>query len=90
MKSITKVAGINLVILLIYSIYLFFAFRKDNEGELAIMIFSAMLIGIQVVGNFIASLIFFIRKDKEMGKACLLSSLIVLIVGFSACLASVS
>jgi hypothetical protein len=90
MKSIKKVAGINLVVLLVYSLIIFVSFRKGNEGELAIMIFSSMLIGIQVTGNFLASLIFFIRKDKELGKAFILSSLIVLIVGFSACLASVS
>ena len=82
MDSFKKVAGINLLILVIYSIGVHIYATEQVET----LILLAVLISIQVGVNFIVSIISFIMKEKKRGIAFIASAGIILVVGFSSCL----
>ena len=84
MNIIKKIAGYNLLLLLIYTIAIRFSFT-GNEKSLGILIVSAIVISIHVLINLIICLIYYSTGKKELGKAFLLSSGIVLLIGFSSC-----
>jgi hypothetical protein len=86
MEEIKKVAGINLAILLGYMLLINVANTGPERG-LGVAIFSAMLIVVQVGLNVLVAIIHFVQK-KRSAKSYLLSALLVLIIGFSACLGS--
>ncbi len=86
MEQIKKIAGINLAILLGYML-LVNVTNTGPERGLEVAIFSAMLIVAQVGLNVLVAIIFFVQK-KSSAKSYLLSALIVLVIGFSACLGS--
>lgn len=85
MNSLKKVAGINLIILLIYNILVNIGSTGSNRG-MQIMFMLMLLIILHVAINFIVSLVFFAKREKTAGRNFLLSSLIVLLIGFSSCL----
>jgi len=84
MNSLKKIAGLNLLILLIYTL-LVSVLSAGNQWQMSFMIFMAMLIAVHVGINFIASLIFFVQRNRNMGRNYLLSALLVLVIGFSTC-----
>jgi hypothetical protein len=86
MTSLKKIAGINLVILLLYSILIRVFSGGGREASLGIMIMSAFVIGLHVLICLIITAATYGNKNKELGKAWLLSTGIVLLVGFSTCL----
>ena len=91
MKNFRKIIGINLLILLAYNV-LFFA-SSFSSGITAIYTFSIYIIlsiTAQVLTNFILALYFFSVKKGDIGKSYLLSTAVVLIIGFSTCLGGVS
>ena len=91
MKYIGKIAGINLLILLAYMALLFATHQGEgHEWQMAFIMYGMLLIVAHVMVAFVVSLVYFIRKNDEMGKAWILSSLIILLVGFSACMGSLS
>jgi hypothetical protein len=83
MNTIKSVVGYNLLMILIYSIVIHFASGGSNMG---IIIYSAFVVAAHVVISAVISLGFFASSNKEMGRAWLLSTGIVLLVGFSVCL----
>jgi hypothetical protein len=87
MNPLKKIAAINMAILLVYTLLSRLA---DNSGGqyngLGFMIFMMFGIGLHVLVNIIACLIYFARKNKELGRAYLISGILVLLIGFSACL----
>ena len=89
MNEIKKIAGYNLLVLLIYTILLHFT-GGGPEKSLNILVFSAIIIGIHVLVDLVACAYFFSNHNKPMGKAWLLSAGIVLVIGFSTCLGSAS
>jgi uncharacterized membrane protein YozB (DUF420 family) len=91
MNSIKKVVGINLLILLAYTLLCNLVSNSNgNERgmEVAILMMVAVVIHVGIL--LLAMLIFFIRKNNAEGRTFLLSALIVLVIGFSACLGSTS
>lgn len=84
MNGLKKTGGINLLILLVYTL-LVSVFSTGNQWQMSVMIVLAMLIAIQFGLNFIISIIFFAQRDKIRGRNFLLSSLLVLVIGFSSC-----
>lgn len=87
MNEIKKIAGINLIILLVI-IVIGGVTGYNESGQyqgLGAMILMALGIGTQTAILIGASLIQFLRKNKQSGQAYLLSGVLVLIVGFSAC-----
>lgn len=80
MSQIKKILGINLLVLLVYSISIqIFCTSYD------LFILPAMMILFQVVLNLVLSVAQFGKGDRELGKAYLLSSGLVLGIGFSIC-----
>ena len=86
MKNIVPIVGINLLVLLGYSLLIHF-YADGNERGLNIMIYSAELVALHVFVNLFFGIANF-KTNKPLGKAWLLSSGIVLLVGFSTCLGS--
>ncbi len=88
MKSLKKIAGINLAVLLAYSIVIrIFSGGGGKQNEsMGILIMSAFAVGIQVIICLLLAAVEYSNKSKESGRAWLLSSGIVLLVGFSTCL----
>ena len=84
MNSLKKIAGLNLLIMLIYTL-LVSVLSTGNQWQMSFMIFMAVLIAVHVGINFIASLIFFVQRNRNMGRNYLLSALLVLAIGFSTC-----
>jgi heme/copper-type cytochrome/quinol oxidase subunit 2 len=87
MNAVKKIGGVNLAILLIYSVI---ARLSDTKGGtykgMGFMMMMMLFVALHVVVTLIICLIHFARKNKELGRAYLLSSILVLIIGFSACL----
>ncbi len=89
MNDTKKIAGINLLIMLVYNIVIHFA-NSGTEKGLGILILCAVLVGIQVITNLILCAIASGMKNSSRSKAYLISSGIVLLIGFSSCFANAS
>lgn len=75
------VIGINLLILILYTII----FRTSGRGE-DVLFGMAFIIAFQCIFNLIAGVILIsFRKLERYGRACFLSALVVLLIGFSTC-----
>lgn len=87
MNEIKKIVGINLIILLVIIVIggVTGLNESGQEQGLGAMILMALGIGTQTALLFGASLIQFLRRKTASGQAYLLASVLVLIVGFSAC-----
>lgn len=85
MNLIKKMVGINLIILVAYTLLINLV-SQGHERGLAVVIFMAFAVGLHVVVAFLGMLYGFVNKNKELGRAWLLTCGIVLVVGFSACL----
>lgn len=88
MEQLKKIVGINLGIMLIYTLVLQAWAQLSGEVEymsLGVLIFSMYIIAAQVAINLVIAIGYFIKNNNDMGKAFLLSTLIVLLVGFSSC-----
>jgi hypothetical protein len=91
MKSLKKIAGINLAVLFAYSILIRVVSSGGAQGAaMGILIMSAFAVGIHVIICLLVTAVEYGNKSKEVGRAWLLSSGIVLLVGFSTCLGNAS
>jgi hypothetical protein len=93
MNSIKKVAGINLLILIAYTLLINLVGNGGGGGGeaglgVAILMMIAVILHVGVL--LLAMLIFFLSKKNVEGRTFLLSALIILVIGFSACLGSMS
>jgi hypothetical protein len=91
MKPLKKIAGINLAVLIAYSVLI----RALNGGgshggAMGILLMSAVVVGFHVLICLIVTAATYTDKSRELGRAWLLSSGIVLLVGFSTCLGNAS
>ena len=84
---IGKVIGINLLILFVYTILINAVVVSGEHSHRSIRISLLLMdkIGLHTIINFVLSIVFFIIKRNDLGKAFLLSTAVVLIVGFSSC-----
>lgn len=87
MKSVSKITGVNLAIMLIYSLLIRLN-STGNDKALGILIFSAFVITVHVLILLIICAVFYAGGQKEQGRAFLLSSGLVLLIGFSSCWAN--
>ena len=85
MKNFKKIVGINLLVLLIYTAFIYLNSIGQREAGLEILVLSAFTIGIHVSINLIISITFFIKGDNELGKSYLAACGLVLLIGFSTC-----
>jgi hypothetical protein len=88
MNALKKIAGINLAILIAYTILsgLVGINEKGQYKGLGALMLMAVLIGLHVGVAIVVSLYYFVRRNREKGRAYLLSALLVLVIGFSACM----
>jgi hypothetical protein len=84
MSQLKKILGINILILLGYTLLIHANASKGGEG-LDVVLESMLAVGLQVAINFIVSMIHFSTKNDSLGKAFLLSTAVVLVIGFSTC-----
>jgi hypothetical protein len=92
MKNFGKVAGINLGILLLYSLVIRLITMRGSSDQrpLGIMIFSAVVVGLHVLVCLLTSLSAFGSRNNEIGRVWLGTTGVVLLVGFSVCLGNAS
>jgi hypothetical protein len=91
MKPLKKIAGINLAVLFAYSILIrLISSGGTQSASMGILIMSAFAVGIHVVICLLVTAVAYGNQSKESGRAWLLSSGIVLLVGFSTCLGNAS
>jgi hypothetical protein len=85
-----KVALINFGIMFVYMILTATMDNSGSEGGLASLIFDAFLLVFQVGINIIGGAILLFTTRKHIGRAMLLSGLLVGIIGFGACVGKAS
>jgi hypothetical protein len=90
MNSLKTVAGINLVIILVYSALIRLSTGTGNNPGLGIAIMSAYAIVLHVLVCLVVAGAAYLNKSKDMSKSWLLSAGIVLVIGFSVCLGNAS
>ena len=84
MNSIKSIAGINLIILVVYTILVRLA-NPGSGGMLSVLIISAVIISMHVLVLLGYAIFNYRDKEKQLGKAYLLTSGLILLVGFSTC-----
>ena len=88
MEQSKKIIGINLAILLGYTIIiqLIAQINGNNQYQSLFVLIVTMYAMIAHIGiHFLIAIFYFFKDDGDTGKVFLLSSLIVLLVGFSTC-----
>jgi len=86
MKPVTLIVGINLFLILVYSLLIrFYGLDGQPTQGLALMVESMWVIGIHVIANVVIGAICQISNEK-LAQPWFLSAGVVLLVGFSACL----
>lgn len=87
MENLKKIVGINLAIMLVYTLLMQAWAQSVDEHyiSLGVLLFTMYIVGAHVVVNLVVSLFYFFKNNKDMAKAFLLSTVIVLLVGFSSC-----
>ncbi len=80
MHKLDKTVGGNLLVFLIYTLCFHFFFNPSDRLSMSVAMYL-----IQVIVNLIFSIVNFVRGNIELGKAFLLSSGLVLVIGFSIC-----
>jgi hypothetical protein len=86
MEDIKRIGGINLAILVGYMLLINITSTGPERG-LGVAIFAAMAIIAHVAITGLIAIVFFIQK-KRSAPSYLLSAVLVLVIGFSACLGS--
>jgi hypothetical protein len=88
MKEVKKIAAVNPIILVIYSIIIrILVSTGHNDGKLVgVLALSAVVNILHVFVNLVVMIVYYAKKNNSMGKAWLLSAGILLLVGFSTCL----
>lgn len=84
-KTIAKVCGINIGVLMIYSAFCYLVTQTGSTENIGYMIFMMGSVGLHTAGCFIASLVFLIMGRGNYALAFLLSAFLVGVVGFSFC-----
>ena len=92
MHPMKKVGRINLIILLVYAGVFLASSVVFARGEAmsAWLIWTGLAMLAQGGVNLALGVIFFIVSKPELGKGALLSGLVLLVIGFSTCVAAFS
>jgi len=85
-----KVVLINFGIMLAYMALSGLMYQGESEAGLASLVFDAFLLVLQVGINVIGGAILLFTTRKHIGRAMLLSGLLVGIIGFGACIGKAS
>lgn len=91
--ALGKTILLNIGIVLVYDLLIIAMNRgssSNSEAELGVALFLMMVIALHVFILLAAGLGYIIAKKSDVGKALLLSAVIVLLVGFASCVGSLS
>lgn len=86
MKTIKKINLINLLILLVYTVIIGLIIPHGRARGIEVILLSSMAVGLHVLTLFIIGIIYYFYDNYEKGNAYMLSSGVVLLIGFSACM----
>lgn len=86
MKNVKTIVGINLLVILVWSILIRTWVTGGNIHSVSILEASAYAVCLHVVACMAIAGIAFLLKKHEVAKTWLLSAGVVQLVGFSACL----
>lgn len=90
MNTTTKILGINLAVLLLYSLLSLAISSVESQAGMSFGLLLMMAVPFHAVINLILAVIFFIRKNNAAGLACLISVGGIGLIGFSVCLGGVA
>jgi uncharacterized BrkB/YihY/UPF0761 family membrane protein len=90
MTYIKKIAGINLGILLLYTLFAGFGSRGQSHAQLGVLMLMAFAVSVHVAVCLLAMIYMFVNKKRDEGRAWLLTAGLVLVIGFSACYGAAS
>jgi uncharacterized membrane protein len=90
MKPFKRIVGINLLGMFAYSALIRLVNFREKDHAMDILIMSAFAVGLHVLICGVVSGAFYARNKNELGKAWILSTGIVLLIGFSTCLGNAS
>ena len=77
---------VNLGVMLAYVVLSLLLYDKNDEiPGLRSMLTTTIFLVLHVLVNLIAAIVYFVKSDQERGQAFGLSTLIIAIIGFSAC-----
>lgn len=82
MEQIKKIIGLNLVILVIYTI-LIQLIAKDDLGILLVTFYTVMAHAL--INGILTTFFLFKDQDSPLSKAFFLSTALIILVGFSSC-----
>jgi hypothetical protein len=85
MKDLNKIAGYNLLFIVVYSILIRVVWDKSTG-----MMVALFLVPVQVLAIFITSMTYYGSRKTELGNSYLLTAFLVLIIGFGACLTNLN
>ncbi len=86
MKSLGRIALVNILVILAYSAIIRLMAGRGSEAGIGIAMLSAFAVGIHVVLCMIVAAVYYSGNENNLGKAWILGAGIVLLVGFSTCL----
>jgi len=86
MKSLGRIALVNILVILAYSAIIRLMAGRGSEAGIGIAMLSAFAVGIHVVLCMIVAAVYYSGNKNNLGKAWILGAGIVLLVGFSTCL----
>lgn len=84
MNYLLKILGVNLIVLIAYSLIIRGLSTKPYRN-LNILMISAVLIILHILVNLIIGRVFYSKGEMEKGRVFMLSAGIVLLIGFSSC-----
>ena len=87
MKSFGKVLGINLGLLLLYSIVIRVLSQSGSsrDGQLGILVMSCAVIVLHVAALLITGIAMYIAAKTQLANSIMLCAVITLVVGFGVC-----
>lgn len=84
MENLGKIAGYNILFIFCYDIVLRLAMDKGS-----VMIISMFFVAAQVLFNFVYAIVCYSSKKTPRGHSFLLTTFLVLIIGFGVCMTNV-
>lgn len=92
MKQLKIIIAVNLIIMLLYSGFfqIVTQMEPNHHANLGLAISMLIAVGIHAGINLAIALVSFITKKKEAGKNFALSTLLVVLIGFSSCIGNLA
>jgi hypothetical protein len=87
MKNFGRIFGINMLILVAYTVAVRTMVGTAHEGDIVIALFLMVLVAIHFGVNLVLMIIHFARQQREYGFTYLLNMFLVALIGFSFCIA---